>query len=125
MQFALGGRAFYESTPAVLTYYQAQAGLELVLSIGVERLRNYSLYQQNLLCSCLQENDIDVDSNRQKHGAFISLPHQDAEKISKQLMQEQVITDAREGYIRVCPDILNTSSELEAAGTIIARQLRA
>ena len=122
-EFAPGGSAFYESTPAVLTYYQAQAGLEFALEVGVNRLRNYSLYQQNLLCEKLQMQGVHVDSNRQLHGAFIALAHPNAQQISKQLVQEKIITDAREGYIRICPDILNTTDELEIASDVLAEQL--
>ena len=124
VEFAQGGRAFYESTPAVLTHYQAKAGLEFVLALGVQRIRNYSLYQQNLLCAQLSKHGIYVNENREKHGAFIALPHQNAEQISKQLLKEDIITDAREGYLRICPDILNTENELKIASSKVAEFIR-
>jgi len=125
VEFATGGKAFFESTPAVLTYYQAQAGLEFVLALGVHRLRDYSLYQQNLLCEQLQQQGINLIGNREKHGAFIALPHSNAGQVAKQLLNEHIITDAREGYLRVCPDILNTTYELETASVKIANYLQA
>ncbi len=36
-RFAAGGDAFLESTPAVLTWYQARAGQQFTLGLGVER----------------------------------------------------------------------------------------
>lgn len=123
VEFAAGGRAFFESTPAILTYFQAQAGLEFVLALGVQRLRDYSLYQQNLLCEILQQRGVSVMGTRENHGAFIALPHRNAEQITKNLLKEQVVTDAREGYLRVCPDILNTADELETASIKIANCL--
>ncbi|HEX3472231.1 MAG TPA: aminotransferase class V-fold PLP-dependent enzyme, partial [Silvibacterium sp.] len=38
-----GGDAFLESTPPVLTWYQARSGQKFTLAMGVERLRAYSL----------------------------------------------------------------------------------
>ena len=97
--------------------------MEFTLALGVQRLRNYSLYQQNLLCKLLQQQRIDVVGDRKKHGAFIALSHNDARIISEQLMKDHIITDAREGYVRVCPDILNTTNELEKASVKIANYL--
>ncbi|MGI9228027.1 MAG: aminotransferase class V-fold PLP-dependent enzyme [Gammaproteobacteria bacterium] len=124
VEFASGGDAFLESTPAVLTYYQAKAGLEFVLALGVPRLRDYSLYQQNLLCELLQQQGISMLGNREKYGAFIALPHSNAEQIMEQLFKERIITDSREGYLRICPDILNTTNELETASIKIANYLK-
>ena len=123
VEFAPGGKAFYESTPAVLTYYQAQAGLEFTLALGVQRLRDYSLYQQNLLCELLKQQGMSVSRNRQNHGAFIALSNHDAEHVARHLMDEHIVTDAREGYLRVCPDILNTADELEVASVKLAKYL--
>ncbi len=47
--FAAGGDAWLESTPAILPFYQARAGLEFTLAVGVERLRQYNLEQQGYL----------------------------------------------------------------------------
>ena len=44
-----GGNAFLESTPPVLTWYQARSGLEFTLAMGVKRLRAYSLKQLDAL----------------------------------------------------------------------------
>ncbi|HTD56594.1 MAG TPA: aminotransferase class V-fold PLP-dependent enzyme, partial [Silvibacterium sp.] len=44
-----GGDAFLESTPPVLTWYQARSGQQFTLAMGVERLRAYSLRQLGLL----------------------------------------------------------------------------
>src|SRR5271165_1563862 len=40
-----GGDAFLDSTPPVLTWYQARSGQEFMLAMGVEKLRAYSLQQ--------------------------------------------------------------------------------
>src|SRR5256885_631205 len=46
-QFAAGGDGWLESTPPVLQPFQALAGLEITLELGVERLRAYNLEQKS------------------------------------------------------------------------------
>ncbi|HLW12808.1 MAG TPA: aminotransferase class V-fold PLP-dependent enzyme, partial [Casimicrobiaceae bacterium] len=53
-QLAEGGDAFLESTPPVLTWYQARAGQQLTLALGVARIRAYSLQQQRTLVERLR-----------------------------------------------------------------------
>ncbi len=50
------GDAWLESTPPILTYYQARSGLALTLLIGVDRLRKYNLLQQQVLRKAFIEN---------------------------------------------------------------------
>lgn len=118
---AAGGNRFLESTPAILPFYQARAGLMLTLALGVERLRRYSLKQQVHLETLLQNHDIPFLGQPAERGAFISIPHQHAQLIAERLEQNGVICDAREGMLRFCPDILNTQEELQVAVERLAK----
>jgi kynureninase len=113
-QFAAGGDAWLESTPPVLAPFQALAGLEITLEIGVERIREYNLAQKKRLASLLP-----VEGEGEDHGAFVTFRHAQASEIARRLEERGVKTDARGGYLRVCPDYLNSSEELMGA----ARQL--
>jgi kynureninase len=106
-QFGAGGDAWLESTPPVLAPFQALAGLELTLELGVERIREYNLAQKALLKSLLPVAD--------GGGAFVVLKHQNAKVLAIQLEKEGIKTDARGAYLRLCPDILNSRAELERA----------
>lgn len=114
-QFANGGNAFLESTPAILPFYQARAGLKFTLDIGVQRLRNYSLQQQQLMENLFQQYGIPFLGTISNRGAFIVNPHPQAGTISMQLKHEGVICDSRENLLRLCPDLLNTEEELSIA----------
>jgi kynureninase len=117
--FAQGANGWLESTPAVLPFYQARAGLEFTLAMGVERLRAYSLTQQAILTGQLEKRGIAALGASEPRGAFIVISTPKAEAAAAQLAEEGVIVDAREGLLRLCPDVLNTSEELaEAAGRI-------
>ena len=114
-QLAEGSNRFLESTPAILPFYQARAGLILTLAIGVERLRRYSLEQQKALEELLQKQSIPYLGRIEERGAFFAMPHQQARLIAERLVKVGIICDAREGLLRFCPDILNTQDELKTA----------
>lgn len=123
---APGGDAWLECTPVVLTAYQARAGLELALGIGVERLRAYSLEQQAFLAAELHRRGVPVrrwSEPERTAGAFLRIPHADAPALVRRLKAAGVSADARLGHVRLCPDILNTRDELERAAHIVARAL--
>jgi len=119
-EFAPGGDAWLESTPPVLAPFQALAGLELTLELGVERLRAYSLEQKKILSDLLAG----CEGGGEKHGAFLTVRHPNAQSISSQLEKEGVKTDARGEYLRLCPDILNPRAELERAAASLRSLLR-
>lgn len=114
-QFAPGGDAFLESTPAILPFYQARAGLKFTLGLGVQRLNEYTIHQQRILERLLMQHAIPFLGSIGERGAFIAIPHPQAEKITLRLKHAGIICDARENLIRICPDILNTEEELTIA----------
>jgi kynureninase len=126
---AHGAHSWMECTPVILTPYQANAGLELTLALGVERLRAYSLQQQSLLTNLLSKARIPV-RHVEPRGAFLLLPHDRAPDMVDALKRVGVNTDARttpdaRRCVRVCPDILNTNAELARAVDLIASVWRA
>ena len=114
-QLAHGGNRFFESTPAILPFYQARAGLMFTLAMGVNRLRYYSLKQQKAIERLLQTKGIPFLGQREERGAFIAIPHPQAEFIAKSLISAGIICDARDELLRFCPDILNTQDEFISA----------
>jgi len=114
-QYAPGGDAWLESTPPVLGPYQAIAGLEFTLAIGVERLRAYSLAQQAKLVGLLAAQGVQAAGARADHGAFVTVKHPRAAELSGALAKRGVNSDARSDMLRLCPDLLNTEDELARA----------
>lgn len=131
-EFAAGGDGWLEATPAVLTSYQALAGLEFVLAIGVDRLRDYSLRQQAFFEDLLAKQGVPVWDHGPR-GAFMSIPSSNPHDDVAKLKAAGVNTDGRtlvdgsgrtRGVVRVCPDILNTEAELEDAAERIGRAFK-
>ncbi|HEY7240288.1 MAG TPA: aminotransferase class V-fold PLP-dependent enzyme [Burkholderiales bacterium] len=113
-RFAAGGDGWLESTPPVLAPFQALAGLELTLELGIERIREHNLTQKRFLASLLPVQGAEAD-----HGAFVTLRHPQANALSVQLAEKGIKTDARGEYLRICPDLLNPRSELEHAARVL------
>jgi kynureninase len=114
-QWAAGGDAFLESTPPVLTYYQARAGQLFTEAMGVARLRAYSLMQQRQLVALLAERRIAASGGTKDRGAFVTVRHSQAKTLADALANRGVRCDARGEYLRLCPDVLTTHSELVSA----------
>jgi kynureninase len=109
-QFAAGGDAWLESTPPVLAPFQALAGLELTLELGVEAIRRYNLQQKKAFSPIPGIQGID-----DQHAAFVTLKHPEAPRLAKELEQKGIKTDARGEFLRLCPDYLNSKDELRRA----------
>ena len=122
--FAPGGEGWNESTPPVLTPYQALAGLEFTLAIGVERLRAYSLGQQHQLKKLLAQQGIEAEGANTERGAFLTVRHPRARDLATALDAHGVHTDARGEYLRLCPDILNPEAELAEAAARLGEAAR-
>jgi kynureninase len=124
-RFAPGGDAFLESTPPVLTYYQARAGQQLTLALGIDRIRAYSLDRLSRLKRYLAEAGIHAQGADQQHGAFLTIEHPDAASLVQPLEQRGIITDARGCWLRLCPDYLTSDSALREAASTLAAMLAA
>ena len=122
-RFAPGGDAFLESTPPVLTYYQARAGQQLTLALGVDRIRTFSLDRLTRLKRYLAEAGIVAHGADNEHGAFLTIEHSDAATLAQQLENSGIITDARGKYLRLCPDYLTTDAEMRRTATALASVL--
>jgi len=119
-QFAPGGDAFLESTPAILPFYQARAGQLFTLAVGAARLRDYSLQQLQRLVALLQERGIRAEGGTAGRGAFAVLRDPQAVALATALHQRGIRADARGPYLRLCPDALTTDAELATAAQVIA-----
>jgi kynureninase len=107
----------------VLAPAQALAGLEFTLALGVERARAYHLAQKERFAAQLAQHGIRVEGAGSQFGAFLSFAHPEAARLSAELLQRGVKTDARADRLRLCADLLNTDEDLavaaEALGTLV------
>ena len=115
-----GGDAFLEGTPPVFTWYQARAGQQFVLAMGVERLRAYGLDRLRRLKQHLRDCGIDALGADERHGAFLTVHHKNAMQLSQRLAHRGIRTDARGERLRLSPDCLSREDELVRAAKAVA-----
>jgi kynureninase len=126
--YAAGGDGWLEATPPILIYYQALPGLMLANAIGIDRLRDYSLRQQQVLADALVNRGVSPRLIEER-GAYLLVEHEDGQKAMADLKGAGINIDARplprsaRWVIRFCPDILNTNEELVEAAARVARVL--
>ncbi len=120
-QLREGGDAWLEGTPPVLVYYAARSGLAFVRAVGVARLREYSLHQLRLLKAALREQGLSAAGGDEQHGAFLSMRQPQAAHVAAEARAQGLAVDARDGAVRVCPDVLTTEREMVEAAEILAR----
>jgi kynureninase len=119
-----GGDAFLESTPPVLTYYQARSGHQFTLAITVERLREYRQKQLSQLKRYLADAGINAIGGDDDHGAFLCIRHTNASNLAKIIAVSNVIADSRGEWLRLCPDCLTREDELRTAASVLRTALK-
>jgi len=92
-------------------------------AIGSQRLRDYSLAQQQRLVALLAGRGVGAAGGTLDHGAFVVVdcvgthPARAARQAVETLSTHGIIADARGGRIRLCPDVLTTADELDRAAS--------
>lgn len=122
-RLAAGGNGFLESTPAVFTYYQARAGQQFTLAMGVDRIRAYTLDRLKCLKRYLAEAGVSAHGADEAHGGFLTVQHAESRAIVNKLHERGIHTDARPNTIRLGPDLLSTDVELRHAAVAVAEVL--
>jgi kynureninase len=116
LRYAPGVARFLTGTPNVPALYAATAGYDLVEEVGVERIRENSLLQTDLLIRLADEAGFEVRSPRDpaRRGGTVTVYVPDFEAVHKELGERQVLCDFRPGAgIRLGPHYYNTNDELE------------
>jgi kynureninase len=120
IRYAKGGGAwrFLTGTPNIPALYSCRSGYRIVAGVGAEKIRERSLYLTEYLMKLAEEAGFTVNTPRDpKHrGGTVSVWHEDAERLCKELIAREIICDYRpRAGIRLSPHFYNTEAELEHA----------
>jgi kynureninase len=116
LRYAPDIRRFLHGSPAIPALYAAQSGYRIINEIGVENIRNKSMRQTETLSALAEEAGFRVTSPRDPaaRGGTITVAHEDAAAITKELIRREFIVDYRPGAgVRISPHFYNTDEELE------------
>lgn len=107
---------FLHGSPAIPALYAAKSGYKIINEIGVDRIREKSVRQTNYLINLAEEAGFHVTSprNARQRGGTVTLAHEHAAAIVKELIRREFIIDYRPGAgIRISPHFYTADYELE------------
>ena len=107
---------FLHGSPAIPALYAAISGYEIINEIGVEKIRQKNIRQTDHLIQLAEEAGFRVTSPRESHrrGGTITVGHENASAIAKELVRREFIIDYRPGAgVRISPHFYTTDEELE------------
>ena len=116
-EYAEDARRFEGGTPSVAAVYAASAGLQMVLEIGIERLRVRQLELTADLVGRAREAGLHprMGADPGEHAGIVTIPRQDPPAVVRGLRDAGVIVDARPGIVRVSPFFFNVPEDHERA----------
>jgi kynureninase len=126
LDYAEGAARFLTGTPNVPALYAATAGYDLIEEIGVDRIRENSTRQTQLLIDLLDEAGFEVGSPRDpaRRGGTVTVRTPEFEAVHKELSERQILCDFRpDAGLRLGPHYYNTDDELRHAVAQIAEIL--
>jgi len=123
--FREGAQRYEVATLPFQDFAGFAASLELLLEIGVERVRSHQGQILQPLIEWLQSrSDVGVESDLapERRSGIISVRHPSGERAFNALTEAGVICVLREGAIRLSPHVYNTREEIEAVVEILDSQ---
>jgi kynureninase len=118
LEYAEDAARFLTGTPNVPALYAATAGYDLIEEIGVDRIRESSIRQTQLLIDLADEAGFEVGSPRDpaRRGGTVTVRAPEFEAVHKELAERQILCDFRpDAGLRLGPHYYNTDGELRFA----------
>ena len=114
-------------TPAMGAIYTASAALDIVLEIGVERIRERTRYLADDLVRRAQEHGWQIRSplDGGQRSSIVMLALERPDELVHGLTDRGIIVDSRPGLLRISPHFYNTVEENEAVVSALDELLRA
>jgi kynureninase len=115
MEYAAGAARFLTGTPNPAAHYAGTAGYDLIEEIGVERIRESSLRQTQLLIDLADGAGFEVHSTRDsaRRGGAVIIEVPEGAAVYAELEERGILGDFRPGAgIRLGPHFFSTDDEL-------------
>jgi len=126
LEYAEGAARFLTGTPNPAAHMAGTAGYDLIEEIGVERIRENSLHQTQLVIALADDAGFEVHSTRDpsRRGGAVIVNVPEAAAVYAELEQRGILGDFRPGAgIRLGPHFFTTDDEIRLAIAQIAEIL--
>ena len=121
--YAQDAHRFLHGSPAIPALYAAMSGYEIILDIGVERIREKSMRQTARLVALADVLGLRVTSPRDpaRRGGTVTIDVDHGAAVVKELNRREIVVDYRPGAgVRVSPHFYTTDEEVDHAVRSIA-----
>jgi selenocysteine lyase/cysteine desulfurase len=106
-------RRFESGTPNACGLFAAEAGLELLLEVGMDAVARQITRVNSLIVDAVDAHGWDLVTPRDRHGAMLAIRSTDAAKLVQRLGERDIILTERDGNIRVAAHFYNDASDVE------------
>ena len=116
LRYAPGISRFLHGSPAIPALFAARSGYRIINEIGVDKIRAKSVRQTEYLINLAEEAGFEVTSpkNSERRGGTVTVAHEHAAAIAKELIRRDFIIDYRPGAgVRISPHLYTKDEELE------------
>ena len=116
LHYASNVTRFLHGSPSIPALFAAKAGYAIINEIGVDKIRAKNTRQTEYLIQLAEEAGFQVTSPRDpaQRGGTITVAHEHAAAIAKELVRREFIIDFRPGAgVRISPHFYTTDHELE------------
>jgi selenocysteine lyase/cysteine desulfurase len=113
---ALNARRFEAGTPAVVNCYASEAGLKILLAVGLAAIEKRV---QALTHDCMQRlAEIDWPSitpaQPERRGATVAIPSRAAAQLSAELLKRDIVTSSRDNNVRASFHYYNNEEDIDS-----------
>ena len=118
MRYTDGAYRFHNGTPNIPALYAARPGLDIILEVGVERIRAKSMRQTARLVELAADHGlrVTVPSDPARRGGTVAVDCEHGYEVSRELIARDILVDYRpRAGIRVSPHFYTDDDELERA----------
>ena len=113
---AKNARRFEQGTPSVPNLYAVEAGLKLILEIGVQNIRTHVANLNERLKTGIREMGGKLMSpiEPEKHGAMITVASTNEYALVAALAERNIVASCRDGNLRISAHFYNNETDVDA-----------
>jgi len=106
-------RRFESGTPNACGLFAAEAGLKLLLDVGMETVADNIKQITALIIEAVDKNGWKLVTPRDKAGAMLAVQSTDAPTLVQKLNEKDIILTERDGNIRIASHFYNNADDVE------------
>ena len=114
-------RRFEAGTPNSCGLFAAEAGLQLLLEVGLEEVEKQIAAVTDMIKAAVDKHGWKLVTPRDRHGAMLAIKSTDAPLLVQRLTERNIVLTDRDGNIRIAPHFYNNAEDVDnLVGALLA-----